>query len=66
MDQPTMWMNSIARLVALAERCAAEGQMNLNKLVEAAIYAEIRRAGWLYRLALMLGKTIPTWSHPRL
>jgi hypothetical protein len=35
--------------VALAERLAAEGQMNLNKLVEAAIYARLRRIGWLYQ-----------------
>jgi hypothetical protein len=37
------------RLVALAERCASEGQMNLNKLLEAAVYAMTRRAGWRYR-----------------
>ena len=37
------------RLVALAERCASEGQMNLNKLLEAAVYAETRRAGWRHR-----------------
>jgi rubrerythrin len=37
------------RLVALAERCASEGQMNLNKLLEAAVYAMTRRAGWRHR-----------------
>jgi len=42
-------INDLARLAALAERCAAEGQMNLNKMLEAAIYAKIRRAGWQYR-----------------
>jgi len=49
MDLVTDGMNEIGRLVALAERCSAEGQMNLNKMLEAAIYAEIRRAGWKYR-----------------
>lgn len=42
-------MNEIARLAALAERCAAEGQMNLNKMLEAALFAKIRRAGRQYR-----------------
>ena len=41
-------INEIARLVALAERCASEGQMNLNRLLEAAVFAEIRRVGWRY------------------
>lgn len=39
----------LGRLVALAERFSSEGQMNLNKLVEAAIYAQVRRAGWHFR-----------------
>ena len=39
----------IAGMTALAERFAAEGQMSLNKLAEAAVYSQIRRAGWLYR-----------------
>lgn len=39
----------LAQLTALAERLADEGQMNLNKLVEAAAYAQIRRAGWQHR-----------------
>ncbi|TEU22351.1 MAG: DUF664 domain-containing protein [Anaerolineales bacterium] len=42
-------IHEIARLTALAERFAAEGQMSLNKLAEAAVYAHIRRAGWQYR-----------------
>jgi predicted Zn-ribbon and HTH transcriptional regulator/uncharacterized damage-inducible protein DinB len=41
--------NDIARLVALAERFADEGWLNLNKLVEAAVYAKVRRAGWRFR-----------------
>jgi rubrerythrin len=41
--------NVLAQLTALAERLADEGQMNLNKLVEAAVYANIRRAGREYR-----------------
>jgi len=43
------WMREISRLTALAERLADEGQMNLNKLVEAAIYARVRQAGWRYQ-----------------
>ena len=43
------WMREISRLTALAERLADERQMNLNKLVEAAIYAKVRQAGWRYR-----------------
>lgn len=39
----------LAQMTALAERLADEGQMNLNKLVEAVIYANIRRAGWKHR-----------------
>ena len=42
-------IRELARLTALAERFADEGQMNLNKLVEAAVYAKIRRAGWKHR-----------------
>ena len=40
---------NIGRMVALAERFADEGKMNMNKLVEAAIYSQIRRTGWQYR-----------------
>jgi hypothetical protein len=36
-------------MVALAERFAAEGQMNLNKYLEAAVYAKTRHAAWQYR-----------------
>ncbi len=43
------WPFELGRLVALAERCASEGQMNLNKLVEAAVYAQVRQVGWRYR-----------------
>ena len=40
---------NVGRMAALADRFADEGQMSLNKLVEAAIYAQARRAGWQYR-----------------
>ena len=40
------WSSGIPRMVALGERCAAEVQMNLNKLLEAAAYAQARRAAW--------------------
>ena len=36
-------------MVALSERFASEGHMNLNKLLEAAVYAQTRRAAWRYR-----------------
>jgi len=39
----------LGRLVALAERFSSEGQMNLNKLIEAAVYSQVRRMGWRYR-----------------
>ena len=42
-------LNELAQLTALAERFADEGQMNLNKLAEAAVYSKIRRAGWNHR-----------------
>lgn len=42
-------LHELGQLTALAERLADEGQMNLNKLVEAAVYAKIRRAGWQHR-----------------
>jgi len=48
MKQQTDCMNGIDRLVALAERCASEGKMNLNKLLEAIIYIKTRQAGWGY------------------
>lgn len=43
------WREGLARATALAERCADEGYMNLNKLLEAAIYSQVRRAAWEYR-----------------
>jgi hypothetical protein len=42
-------LSQLAQLTALAERLADEGQMNLNKLVEAAVYTVIRRSGWVHR-----------------
>jgi rubrerythrin len=48
-DQSSNWCEGIPRTLALAERFAAEGQMNLNKLLEAAVYAQTRRAAWRYR-----------------
>lgn len=49
MNSQNNWQLELSRLVALAERFSSEGQMNLNKLVEAAIYAQIRHAGWSFR-----------------
>jgi hypothetical protein len=43
------WPLELGRLVALAERFASEGQMNLNKLVEAAVYKSAALAGVLVR-----------------
>jgi rubrerythrin len=48
-QQSTAWAEGIPRMVALAERFASEGHMNLNKLIEAAVYAQTRRAAWRYR-----------------
>ncbi len=59
MDSATDGMNGMSRLVALAERCSAEGQMNLNKMLEAAIYAKIRRAGWQYRPQIAAPDLLP-------
>ena len=58
-DQPIeeLWeLRDAARLVALAERLASEGQMNLNKTLEAVVFAKIRRAGWHYRPQVTLGQ----------
>jgi hypothetical protein len=41
--------DDIGPWVALSERFAAEGEMNLSKLLDAAAYAHVRRAGWLHR-----------------
>ena len=54
-QQQTDWAEGIPRMVALAERSAAEGQMNLNKLLEAAVYAQTRRAAWRYRPEVTVG-----------
>lgn len=48
-DRQVDWANKIARLSALANRFGAEGQINLHKLMEAAIYAETRRTGWTHQ-----------------
>ena len=47
--QATGRLNDIGRIIALAERFASEGQMNLNKILEAIAYSQIRRASWNYR-----------------
>jgi hypothetical protein len=44
--------DEIGRWVALSERFADEGEMNLSKLLEAAAYARMRRSGWLHRPAV--------------
>jgi rubrerythrin len=51
--QPTDDSDPEGQLAALAERCASEGQMNLNKLLEAAVYARTRRVGWRHRPQVM-------------
>lgn len=48
-ERQVSWIGELDRVAALAERFASEGQMNLNKLMEAATYAQVRRAGWNYR-----------------
>ncbi|MGB3717307.1 MAG: DinB family protein [Candidatus Promineifilaceae bacterium] len=47
MSENTLY--ELGQLTALAERLADEGQMNLNKLVEAAVYSITRRAGRTHR-----------------
>lgn len=49
MNSQNNWQLELSRLVALAERFSSEGQMNLNKLVEAEVYSQVRRMGWRYR-----------------
>jgi hypothetical protein len=44
--------DDIGRWVALSERFADEGEMNLSKLLDAAAYAHMRRRGWLHRPAV--------------
>ena len=48
-QQFTAWSEGIPRMVALADRFSSEGHMNLNKLIEAVVYAQTRRAAWRYR-----------------
>ena len=48
-NQVTDMLNKTGRMIALAERFASEGQMNLNKTLEAIAYAQMRRASWNYR-----------------
>jgi len=43
------WRDGLARATALAERFADEGYMNLNKLLEAGVYSQLRRAALDYR-----------------
>ena len=52
-------MDDIGRLTALAERCAAEGQMNLNKYLEAVIYAKTRHAGYEYHPMVSAERILP-------
>jgi predicted Zn-ribbon and HTH transcriptional regulator len=47
MDEQTA--DDVGRWVALSERFADEGEMNLSKLLDAAVYAHLRRIGWLHR-----------------
>ncbi len=46
------WTDAAGRWVALSERFADEGEMNLSKLMDAALYAQGRRAGWMHRPAI--------------
>ena len=48
-NQVTDMQNKTGRMIALAERFASEGQMNLNKTLEAIAYAQMRRTAWNYR-----------------
>ena len=43
------WREGLGRAAALAERFADEGYMNLNKLLEAGIYSQARRAAWKHQ-----------------
>jgi hypothetical protein len=44
--------DDVGRAIALSERFASEGEMNLSKLLDAAVYADVRRRGWLHRPAV--------------
>ncbi len=46
--QPDL-LSETARLLALAERLQDEGQVNLNKLLEAAVYGRLHREAWKFR-----------------
>ena len=41
--------DEVDQWVALSERFADEGEMNLSKLLDVAVYAQVRRSGWLHR-----------------
>src|SRR5450432_3582457 len=43
------WFTSTARMSALAQRFEAEGHVNLSKLLDATVYARLRRGAWHYR-----------------
>ena len=44
--------DDVGRSIALSERFASEGEMNLSKLLDAAVYADVRRSGWMHRPAV--------------
>ena len=44
--------DDVGRAIALSERFASEGEMNLSKLLDAAVYADVRRSGWMHRPAV--------------
>jgi hypothetical protein len=46
MGNSTASLDGIERMRALAERFQAEGQVNLSKLLEAAVFARLHRAAW--------------------
>lgn len=48
-NQDNNSLNEMGRMIALARRLADEGQVNLDKTLEAIVYARIRRAAWEYR-----------------
>jgi hypothetical protein len=44
--------DDVGRSIALSERFVSEGEMNLSKLLDAAVYADVRRSGWTHRPAV--------------
>jgi hypothetical protein len=52
MHHPAESLDDTGRMLALAARLEAEGQVNLSKLVEAAVYGRLRRAAWQSRPAI--------------